>query len=77
MTGQEFKAIRLALGLTQAQLAVVLGYGHAIRISEFERPNRALPVPKRVGEQMLAFAAGYRPKNWPNASQLTAFKRTA
>jgi transcriptional regulator with XRE-family HTH domain len=76
MTGHEFKTIRLSLGLTQAQLAVVLGYGHAVRVSEFERPRRALPVPKRVGEQMLAYAAGYRPKGWPSP-QLAAFKRTA
>jgi transcriptional regulator with XRE-family HTH domain len=36
MTGEEFKAARLQLGLTQAQMAEVVGLGADTRVSEIE-----------------------------------------
>lgn len=75
MTGHEFHLIRLCLGLTQRQLALVLGYRHPIRISEFERATRPLPVPVRVAAQMRAFAAGYRPADWPERRQRRSMAR--
>jgi transcriptional regulator with XRE-family HTH domain len=75
MTGAEFKAIRQALGLTQRQLANVLGYAHPVRVSEFERTAWPQPVPKRVAALMTAFASGYRPRDWPQKPAHKAAKR--
>jgi transcriptional regulator with XRE-family HTH domain len=65
LTNHQFRKIRQRLGLTQAQLADFLGYGHAIRVSEFERETNPRPVPHHVALLMEAYAEGYRPKNWP------------
>jgi transcriptional regulator with XRE-family HTH domain len=40
MTPAEFRAARLSLGLTQAQLAEWLGYGDKMRVSDIERGVR-------------------------------------
>lgn len=63
MTPATFRAIRQQLGLNQAELAAFLGYGRALRISEFERGAR--DVPHTLALLMQAYADGYRPKNWP------------
>lgn len=65
MTPADFKAIRIKLGLSQAALARVLGYGSALRISEFERATNPRDVPLHVAMLMRAFADGWRPENWP------------
>lgn len=52
MTGNEFKAIRQGLLLTQKELAELLGYRHKIRISEYERPTNPLPIPTHVAALM-------------------------
>ncbi|GLS33800.1 Helix-turn-helix [Mesorhizobium albiziae] len=47
MTPTEFRTIRDRLGLTQAELARVLGYHHPSHISSFERETggaRAVPT---------------------------------
>lgn len=62
MTNAEFKSIRQSLGLTQAQLAGVLGYAHTSTLAAFEY-GRAVPV--HVALLMRAYAEGYRPANWP------------
>lgn len=71
MTPTEFRAIRKSLGLTQAQLAERLDYGHAVRISEFEselkdpvdgRPK--YPIPPLLERLMRAYSAGYWPDEW-------------
>lgn len=54
MTGGEFKAIRKKLDLTQAELANMLGYSTAVRISEFERATNPVPVPRLVALLMMA-----------------------
>lgn len=63
MIAAQFRAIRIHLGLTQAQLASVLGYGHANRVSAFEIGSRE--VPHHVALLMLAYQSGYRPADWP------------
>lgn len=65
MTASELKSIRLKLGLTQAELAEFLGYGSALRISEFERESSPRPIPRLLAMLMRAYAEGYRPKDWP------------
>ena len=63
MTPETFKEVREALGLTQAEVADLLGYGHPSRISEIENGRR------KPGDTVLlllkAYRAGYRPENWP------------
>ncbi len=61
MTPDEFRAIRQRLGLTQAQLAVYLGYGSPMRISEFERETNPRPVPRMLAMVMEALDSGWRP----------------
>ena len=65
MNNEEFKKIRLRLGLTQAQLAAVLGYSIPMQVSELEREKNPKSVPRHVAMLMEAFDDGYRPKNWP------------
>lgn len=50
VTGQDLKAIRLALGLTQKDLAKALGYAQKVRISEYERARNPLPIPRHIQE---------------------------
>lgn len=65
MTPAEFRSIREKIGFTQAGLAVFLGYGKAIRVSEFERATNPRPVPDHLARLMTAYDEGYRPKDWP------------
>lgn len=62
MTPDQFRAIRLRLGMSQAQLASFLDYGHAVRISEFERVTNPRPVPRLLALVMLALDSGWRPQ---------------
>lgn len=62
MTPVEFRAIRLRLGMTQAQLADFLDYGSPMRISEFERATNPRPVPRLLALVMLALDSGWRPE---------------
>ncbi|TRA90927.1 hypothetical protein EXN24_05300 [Rhizobium rhizogenes] len=62
MTREEFRAIRKRLGFNQAELAALLGYGSAIRVSEFERETNPVQVPRLVALLMLAMdQTGWRP----------------
>lgn len=65
MTPSEFRKIRKSLGLTQAELSSYLGYGSAVRISEFERATNPVPVPRLLALLMEAYRDGYRPSDWP------------
>ena len=53
MTPSEFRTIRSELGLTQAQLAPMLGYSSPIRVSELESGRR--PVPDHIARLMLCY----------------------
>lgn len=61
MTPAEFRTIRLRLGYTQAELAALLEYGSALRISEFERATNPRPIPRLLALVMLAMDSGWRP----------------
>ena len=65
MTPSEFKAIRVGLGLTQAELAVLLGYAHRNGVSILESVASGRLVPPTVERLMRAYEAGYRPADWP------------
>lgn len=65
MDNIEFLEIRKRLGLTQSQMASVLGYSVAMQVSELERATNPKPVPRHVAMLMRAYDEGYRPKNWP------------
>lgn len=66
MTGAEFKAIRAALGLTQVQLAAVLGFNQRSYLAAFEGSTKSSrEIPPLVERLMIAYRDGYRPKGWP------------
>lgn len=66
MTNTELKRVRTGLGLTQTQLATLLGYASALQISSFERPTNPRPVPHILALLMRAYDDGYRPSDWPD-----------
>lgn len=61
MTNHEFRAIRKRLGLTQAELASLLGYEMALTVSTYERATNPRPVPRLLALVMLALDSGWRP----------------
>lgn len=64
MTPAEIREARKTLGLNQSQLAALLGYGAAARISEVERGER---TPSDAVTRLLrAYLDGYRPEDWPH-----------
>lgn len=67
MTPAEFRTIRSELGLTQAQLAPLLGYSNKVRVSELETGLR--PCPWHVGQLMQCYRLlGYAPDPDPRIS---------
>jgi len=69
MTNHEFKAIRLRLGLTQAELARVLQYSTPLTISTYERATNPRPIPTHVALLLEAYRDGYRPADWPSTTR--------
>lgn len=65
MTNKKFRTIRKRLGITQAQLANILGYEMALSVSALERETNPRPIPQPIALLMTAYDEGYRPKNWP------------
>lgn len=63
MTPDELRAARFSLGLTQSQLASVMGLRGAAAVSEWERGERS-PDGRSV-RLLEAYISGYRPKDWP------------
>ena len=63
MTPAEILAARKALGLTQEQLAEVMGMRGKTTISEWEGGKRN-PTAAAV-RLMRAYLEGYRPQDWP------------
>lgn len=63
MTPANILQARQSLGLTQAQLAPLLGYAATPRISELETGNRKPGA--AVVLLLRAYLAGYRPDDWP------------
>lgn len=66
MSPTVFKLTRERLGLSQDELAAILGYTGENRyktVSSFERGVR--PVPMHVEKLVTAYREGYRPADWP------------
>lgn len=66
MTPAELKSIRLALGLTLAELARLLGYDGrdaANTMARLERGAMTIREPQRRLAE--AYRNGYRPADWP------------
>ena len=63
MTPAEIRSARLALGLTQKQLAPLLGYSHHTQVSVIERG--AAKAGDAVVLLLVAYLDGYRPDDWP------------
>lgn len=66
MAGEEMLAIRERLGLTQAQLGVLLGLtglDPKRSVGRYERNESRIPGP--VVQLMRAYQSGYRPTDWP------------
>ena len=72
MSPEEFKSIRLSLGLSQPQLARLLGYASSrFHLAAFEATGRRhREVPPMLERLMRAYAAGYRPPDWPEKGWL-------
>jgi transcriptional regulator with XRE-family HTH domain len=64
MTGDKVKQARKQLGLTQAQLAQVMGLTGKTYISKIE--NNTQPLGEVSIRLLKAYLAGYRPEDWPN-----------
>lgn len=66
MTPAEIKQARQTLGLTQSQIAPLLGYGASTRITELESGAR---TPSAAVMRLLsAYLDGYRPDDWPDSA---------
>ena len=59
MTPAEFRQARQSLGLSQSEIAPMLGLGAPTRVSEIEN---AATVPTQAGLLMEALLSGWRPK---------------
>lgn len=63
MTPAQVRAAREALGLTQKQLAAVMGVRGNATVSEWEIGKRKIgPTAARL---LAAYVDGYRPEDWP------------
>ena len=62
MTPAAFKQARQTLGLTQVQLAAVMGL-HQTTVARIETGR--LPIPQPVRRMLTAYLDGYRPEDWP------------
>jgi transcriptional regulator with XRE-family HTH domain len=64
VTGSDLRAIRSELGLTQKDMAKVLGYAQKIRISEYERTTNPRPIPRHIQEAVARmWVTGQVPAN--------------
>lgn len=68
MTGGEFRVIRLKLGLSQRQMARMLGYSESAHLRErVGRIERGLTRLSFSAERLVvAYRDGYRPADWPS-----------
>ena len=63
MDGQQIRDARKQLGLTQTQLAEVMGYSGKSYVSQVEIGMKSIGG---AAERLLkAYLAGYRPEDWP------------
>ena len=63
MDRHEIRTARKHLGLTQKQLAEVMGYGGQAYMASVEAGTRSM---SDQGQKLLqAYLSGYRPTDWP------------
>ncbi len=72
MTPEKFKEIREKLGLSQAELAPLLGYergpkNHSGRMQIYRLETGQRTIKPLVARMMEAYAAGVRPPDWPES----------
>ena len=67
MTPEMMREARNSLGLTQAQMAAMLGYEHAQSYARMERLSQTRKPSTATVRLLQAYLDGYRPKDWPNA----------
>lgn len=75
MTSEELKQARIDLGLTQSQMATLLGYGSVARVSEIENGARDPGV--SVVRLLRAYIDGYRSEDWPDLGEYAEPGRTS
>lgn len=64
LTGEQMRKARQELGLTQKQLAPLLGYNKQQAVSDLERG--AYTIRPQTSLLLQAYVEGYRPKSgWP------------
>lgn len=63
MTGDDIRTARKQLGLTQKQLAEVIGMTDKSYISKLE--SGAVNLGRTSQRLLQAYLDGYRPKDWP------------
>jgi DNA-binding transcriptional regulator YiaG len=70
MTPEEFRSARNALGLSQNQLAHLLGCDErTIRKWESEEGRKDARAPNPIAVRVMGwFASGFRPPEWPAGS---------
>lgn len=69
MTADEFREAQHKLGLSDKQLAAVLGFANAVQVRRLKVRQADLasarPVSATVARLMRAYLDGYRPADWP------------
>ena len=66
MTPSETKSARQSLGLTQAQMADMLGYqGDNLKQMMYDIETGRRPLRAPQGRLIVAYLKGYRPDDWP------------
>ena len=75
MTPAEVRAAREKLGLTQYELATMLGYRGLSRrqaVWDLEHAHREKKLLEPQRRLIEAYLAGYRPADWPQRAHLSA-----
>lgn len=66
MTPKNIRQARKALGLTQHQMAAMLGYqGENRKVMMYDLESGRRPVREPQRRLAEAYLEGYRPKDWP------------
>lgn len=70
MSPDDFREAQHKLGLSDTELAAVLGYNDAAHVRRHKVRNTALPSYREPNAQAVrlirAFLDGYRPPDWPH-----------
>lgn len=67
MTPDQIKDARQSLGLSQEDMARMMGYRSKSRLSEIERGKK--PISDAATRLLAAYMSGYRPEDWPKTEK--------